>query len=189
MFTTPEDHAANPPESWEVVKAAPRVWRLLIAGDVAQTFTTRREAEEATQSGRLVETYRKEGRWFAGEQIPGWKPYRPPLHRLTTTYTSGSGTTRTMTTDSADVTAAEAQRRKVQLLRDTGRAFTEGPGWVEHRDGRGYTVRLEWADTTTATGAGAAKAGDPREVAARALADPAPASQWPGQLALFAPVA
>lgn len=174
LHRTPEEHAANPPQSWQVVKAAPRVWQLTASSGVLDTFTSRREAEEAKHTGRWVEQYRKEARWFAGESIPGWKPYRPPLHRLAMTYTGASGTTRTMTTHSADVTAAEAQRRKVRLLRESGRAFTEGPGWVEHRDGRGYTVRLEWTDTTRPAGS------TPKQ-------EPTPSArrEWPGQLGLF----
>lgn len=79
LFTTPEAHAANPPESWEVSKAADRVWRLAPAdapaGAALDTFTTKAKAEAAKVSGWLVDLYEKEGRWYAGETVTGWRPY------------------------------------------------------------------------------------------------------------------
>jgi len=35
-----------------------------------------REAEDLKTSGHLVDLYNKEGRWYAGEDIPGWRPFR-----------------------------------------------------------------------------------------------------------------
>ena len=79
LHRTPEEHAANPPESWEVVKAAPRLWHLRQAGGqgALATCKTKREAERLRVEGWLVNLYEKEGRWFAGEPVSGWKPYQP----------------------------------------------------------------------------------------------------------------
>lgn len=78
LHTTPEAHAANPPESWRVVKVAPRRWDLQAAdGDVIDSFTTKRDAEEHKTGGRWAQLYADEGRWFAGESVRGWKPYTP----------------------------------------------------------------------------------------------------------------
>ena len=78
LHATPQDHDADPPASWTVVKAADRAWRLTSSlGHTIDTFTTRRDAEEERESGRWVNLYAKEGRWFAGEPVTGWKPYAP----------------------------------------------------------------------------------------------------------------
>lgn len=80
LFTTPERHTANPPATWAVVKHAPRSWALTLAGDpdaVLGLFPTRQAAEQARREGFLVRLYRDEGRWFAGESVPGWRPYVP----------------------------------------------------------------------------------------------------------------
>lgn len=78
MYLTPEDHAANPPSSWQVTKAGPRLWRVVDNnGDVITTCPTRREAEEEKTSGSYVKLYEKQGRWFRGEHVPGWRPYKP----------------------------------------------------------------------------------------------------------------
>jgi hypothetical protein len=79
MLFMEKDHAANPPSTWLVVKAAPRLWNLTTKdGGVIESRTTKKDAESLTQSGWLVSLYEKEGRWFAGESIPGWKPYVRP---------------------------------------------------------------------------------------------------------------
>lgn len=77
LFTTPEAHAANPPETWEVSKAAERLWYLAPAdaAGVLDSFTTKTAAEAAKVSGWLVDLYEKEGRWYAGETVAGWRPY------------------------------------------------------------------------------------------------------------------
>ena len=78
LFTNPNDHALNPPSTWEVRKVADRVWALTDAyGEVLDRFKTRREAEEAKVSGFLVKLYNDEGRCFAGLPVNGWKPYVP----------------------------------------------------------------------------------------------------------------
>jgi len=76
LFGTPEQHAANPPESWRVVKVAERTWRLTdTEGVTLDTCTTRRAAELAKVKGFWVNLYEKERRWLAGELVAGWKPY------------------------------------------------------------------------------------------------------------------
>jgi hypothetical protein len=70
------EHEADPPIEW-VVRKEGRRWQLInVFGAVVDTFNTKREAEAAKVSGRLVDLYDKEGRWFRGEQVEGWKPYR-----------------------------------------------------------------------------------------------------------------
>jgi hypothetical protein len=76
LFAGPAEHTANPPESWTIVKRGERSWALVLTnGDTLDTFPSKRAAVEATETGRYVELYRKESRWYAGESIPGWKPY------------------------------------------------------------------------------------------------------------------
>lgn len=75
-----DEHDANPPSSWKVVKATDRRWQLQDKnGGVLDTFATKREADAAKVSGYLVDLYNKEGRWFAGENVPGWKRYVPAV--------------------------------------------------------------------------------------------------------------
>lgn len=76
LFSGPQEHAANPPLSWQVVKAGTRVWDLrTTAGVVLQTFTTRRDAEGARLQGWLVDLYEKERRWYGGEPVANWRPW------------------------------------------------------------------------------------------------------------------
>lgn len=77
LFLTPEDHAANPPETWEVRRVTAKCWHLTQAnnGPTFSSYRTQRDAEEARTSGVFFNLYFKEGRWFAGEEIFGWKPY------------------------------------------------------------------------------------------------------------------
>lgn len=77
MMFTKEDHPKYPPESWQVRKHG-RKWGLYLTPDAeypSQTFATKREAEEAKTKGFYVTLYAKEGRWYAGEHIQGWKPF------------------------------------------------------------------------------------------------------------------
>ena len=78
LFSGPEEHAANPPETWEVVKVAEGRWTLRPAGAdyYFETYPTRRAAVEDTQSGPYVRLYRQEADWYAGKPVAGWKPYR-----------------------------------------------------------------------------------------------------------------
>lgn len=79
IFDNPEQHAANPPETWKVVKVADRWWDLM-AGDASlDSFTTRKAALLARTEGQYFNLYQKEGRWYAGEDIPNWKPWTEVL--------------------------------------------------------------------------------------------------------------
>ncbi len=76
LYTSPEEHAANPPDSWVVVKVGSRLWRLTdSSGTVFETTTTRRAAEALRSSGFYFNLWHDERRWYAGESIRGWKPY------------------------------------------------------------------------------------------------------------------
>lgn len=80
LFATPQEHAANPPETWAIVKRGPRSWALTTAVDpdaAIEHFTTKRAAEQARVDGFAARLYRKEARWYAGESVPGWRPYAP----------------------------------------------------------------------------------------------------------------
>lgn len=69
-----EDHAANPPETWQVRKVAERRWELFVPIYGLETFPTKKAAEAAKVSGFLVNLYEKERRYYAGQDVPGWKP-------------------------------------------------------------------------------------------------------------------
>lgn len=74
---TPEEHDANPPSTWTVRKHG-RKWALCNKeGHVMSTEPTKRQAEALKSSGFYFELYQKEGRWFRGEPVYGWKPYAP----------------------------------------------------------------------------------------------------------------
>ena len=76
LFRSPEEHAQNPPSSWEVVKVADRVWHLRTAsGGTLESFESKGRALEAREGGFLAREYEQEGRWYAGEDVAGWKPY------------------------------------------------------------------------------------------------------------------
>jgi hypothetical protein len=75
MFANPEEHAANPPETWTVQRAGRR-WRLLTAsGGFIDSFDTKGAAEGARTSGRWADLYESDGRWYAGETPPGMRSY------------------------------------------------------------------------------------------------------------------
>jgi hypothetical protein len=64
LFSGPEEHAANPPSTWQVVKAGDRVWQLRSKeGVVFETFKTRKAAVEAKTDSWLTRQYEKDGRW------------------------------------------------------------------------------------------------------------------------------
>lgn len=79
MFANPVEHAKNPPSTWVVEKSvagATTRWRLQTkTGEVIDTFPTKAKAEEAKTEGFFANLYEKESRWYAGEEIPGWKQY------------------------------------------------------------------------------------------------------------------
>lgn len=77
LFSSPEEHAANPPSSWRVEKRG-RKWHLLIHAGSAHScdsFLTKHQAEAAKTTGFHFDLYQRESRWYAGETIPGWKTY------------------------------------------------------------------------------------------------------------------
>lgn len=76
LFTSPEEHAENPPDTWQIIKSSGRSWTLATrGGTVFDTFGRKRDAETATASGFYVELYEKEKRWYAGEKIDGWRSW------------------------------------------------------------------------------------------------------------------
>jgi hypothetical protein len=77
LHLKPAEHDADPPTAWTVVKINDRLWHLDSSqGGTFQNFTTKKAAEAAKTAGWLVNLYDKEGRWFRGEPVAGWKPYR-----------------------------------------------------------------------------------------------------------------
>ena len=81
LYANPREHAANPPETWRVVPRHPDVtgrWNIVDAqGAILEPARTKREAlariaDRTCPSARLWE---QERRWYAGETIPGWRPY------------------------------------------------------------------------------------------------------------------
>ena len=76
LFTSPQQHAENPPEEWKVRKLAERAWTIDVpAGPTGWQYKTRREAQEAIVTGFLPDLYEKERRWYAGEKVAMWRPY------------------------------------------------------------------------------------------------------------------
>lgn len=72
VYGTPEQHAANTPDTWTVVKVGAGAWRLTDReGSTLDRFTTKRDAEEARESGTLRRLYDEEGRWYAGQTPHG----------------------------------------------------------------------------------------------------------------------
>jgi hypothetical protein len=76
LFSGPEEHAANPPETWEVRKLGDRAWSLTTAHAVIlETFPTKKLAEAARVDSFYVTLYGKYTRWYAGENVHPWKPW------------------------------------------------------------------------------------------------------------------
>ena len=77
LFSGPEEHAANPPSTWQVTKLADRAWAITLktGEQFSSAYPTRRQAQEAIDTGFYPDLYDKEERWYAGENIAGWKPY------------------------------------------------------------------------------------------------------------------
>jgi hypothetical protein len=76
MFATLEDHDANPPSTWVVEKAAPRIWHLnTAAGGTLESFPTKKAATAAKVTGHLVRAYEAETRWMGGETPRGHRSY------------------------------------------------------------------------------------------------------------------
>lgn len=75
MFSSPQTHAANPPETWEVVKVADRRWALRANGGTLGVFNTKRDAEAGKTSGFYFNLYHDTTRWYAGERVRNWRLY------------------------------------------------------------------------------------------------------------------
>ncbi|WP_217181594.1 hypothetical protein [Streptomyces sp. AC495_CC817] len=81
LYATPEEHAANPPETWTVRKLYERRWVLVIDPtqpvDYQGSYETKRraEAERDDPQSWTRRLYDDETRWYAGEQVRGWKPW------------------------------------------------------------------------------------------------------------------
>ncbi len=79
-YSSPEELAANPPESWRVIKRGERSWGLHIDPSYehpVETFTTKREALEARDNPtsyirRAVESERL---WYEGVTPAGHNSY------------------------------------------------------------------------------------------------------------------
>lgn len=78
MFRSPEEHAANPPETWHAFKAGTKAWYLLAGNGVVLDYSTRtkRACEALIERGHVRSLYDREARWYAGEPVSGWKPYQ-----------------------------------------------------------------------------------------------------------------
>lgn len=75
LFRNPEEHAANAPETWVIVKVADRAWRLQTKdGDVLEQNATHKACAESRDYW-WTRQYEKESRWYAGESVDGWKDY------------------------------------------------------------------------------------------------------------------
>lgn len=82
MFSGPEEHAANGPETWQIVRQRANMWQLTTGeGTVLQTFQRRYEAREAKDSDQSWwrRQWRTEADWYAGEHVPGWRNWADVL--------------------------------------------------------------------------------------------------------------
>jgi len=86
LYATPEEHAANPPSTWRVVKVPRDVtggWAVTDASGTARfsRYRTQRDAILALTTGEdfYVRLWLKERHWYAGEPVEGWKPYVRPV--------------------------------------------------------------------------------------------------------------
>lgn len=77
LFSSPEEHAVNSPDTWLVVKGGVRdSWHLTTtAGVVLEMKTTRRAAEAAREGGFCARLYDVERRWYAGDQVANYRPW------------------------------------------------------------------------------------------------------------------
>lgn len=81
LFATPEEHAANPPETWEIRKLYERRWVLIVNKahpvETQDMFPTKKDAEDARDNpdSWLRRLYDDETRWYKGEPVRGWRPY------------------------------------------------------------------------------------------------------------------
>lgn len=84
LFDTAEEHAANPPETWEVVPTDLGFYELRTKdGRILHPDIRPRERCEELKvasdgfAGRFVALYERERKWFAGEEGTHWPPYTP----------------------------------------------------------------------------------------------------------------
>ena len=80
LFGSPEEHAANPPESWEVEKRAEGIWHLKPKGAEynIDSYPTKKAAEADKREGHWVRQYQSDSDWYAGKPQAGIKPYHNP---------------------------------------------------------------------------------------------------------------
>lgn len=79
FYSGPQEHAANPPSTWRVVKRADRVWSVVDkAGTIIDSVPTKHAAEQLRTESWLTAAYAQEERWYRGESVSGWKIYEPP---------------------------------------------------------------------------------------------------------------
>jgi hypothetical protein len=75
MLFGKDRHQENHPTTWKIQRRGRKFHIVTKDGVSLDSFTTRRAAEKASQSGWLIDLYDKETRWFAGESVPGWRSY------------------------------------------------------------------------------------------------------------------
>jgi hypothetical protein len=78
LFSTPQTHAENAPETWQTVKVADRAWEVQTKDGTTLTRMTRKVDADMVRTcpeSFMRMAYDKEGRWYAGAQIPGWKSW------------------------------------------------------------------------------------------------------------------
>ncbi len=68
MLFPPEEHASNPPETWDAVKVG-RTWQLVTKdGTILQyAIRTKRDALAYRESGFYVKLYAEEGCYYASK--------------------------------------------------------------------------------------------------------------------------
>ena len=79
MYSNPEELAANPPETWRVIKRGMR-WGLYIdaaAEHPVRSFDTKRDAlaERDDPQSRIRREVEWDRRWYEGETPAGWKSW------------------------------------------------------------------------------------------------------------------
>jgi hypothetical protein len=74
LHLTPEEHDADPPDGWVVEKRGDK-WAVLTKTGVLVSEKTKKAATAHKTGGPFFDLYQKEGRWFRGERVEGWKPY------------------------------------------------------------------------------------------------------------------
>ena len=76
LFGSPEEHAANGPDTWQIVRAGERCWHVTDArGNTISYHATRRDAEAEIAGGFTRQLYDDEARWYAGAPVRNWRPW------------------------------------------------------------------------------------------------------------------